>query len=428
MQQDYDSSASGYLVDSFEGISRKFTDVTIFNTSDVNIVAKAKRYGRWWLLKGLNKQVANETAYIQRLRKELDLLMQLEHPFVVSTVGLEMVEDFGYCIVMEYVEGTTLKEWLKENHACKDRKRIAIQLAEAVNYIHSKGIVHRDLKPENIIVTKNSTSIKLIDFGLADTCSYAILKQPAGTPQYMSPEQMQTSVADVRNDIYSLGVVYGKMNLGYGFKHIIQRCLKPIELRYRNVPELLDAISKRDKIKTVFAWVVVVLLVVAAAFIFIAQSLRISELRQQLSSNKLQQMGVHDTVSSLNARLERVSAAHMELLQKKQAQEAERMRVENAIKNGKNVINNAIKSAGVMHHLDTLKSFDNLNMEIFKRIHESSAAYNRYLTKISGKFSEREMAEITNALVVYDGNLITKLMKRYNQLKNDYDKTVMQGN
>lgn len=54
MQQDYDSSASGYLMDSFEGISRKFTDVTIVNTSDVNIVAKAKRYGRWWLLKGLN--------------------------------------------------------------------------------------------------------------------------------------------------------------------------------------------------------------------------------------------------------------------------------------------------------------------------------------------------------------------------------------
>ena len=69
MQQDYDSSASGYLMDSFEGISRKFTDVTIVNTSDVNIVAKAKRYGRWWLLKGLNQQVANETAYIQRLEK-----------------------------------------------------------------------------------------------------------------------------------------------------------------------------------------------------------------------------------------------------------------------------------------------------------------------------------------------------------------------
>ena len=428
MKQDYDSSTSGYLLDSFEGISRQFTDVTILNTSEVNIVAKAKRYGRWWLLKGLNKQVANETAYIQRLRKELELLMQLEHPFVVTTVGLEMVEDLGNCIVMEYVEGTTLKEWLKEKHTCKDRKRIAIQLAEAVDYIHTKGVVHRDLKPENIIITKNGNSVKLIDFGLADTCSYAILKQPAGTPQYMSPEQMQTAVADVRNDIYSLGIVYSKMNLGYGFKHIIHRCLKPIELRYRNVSEMLNAIRKRDKITTIFAWFAIIITVVAAAFIVVTQTLRISELRQQMSHNKQEQKGIHETVSSLNDSLERVTAAHMELLQKQQAQEAERKRVDNAINNGKIVIDHAIKAAGVMQHLDTLKSFGNLNMEIFKKIHESSAAYNRYLTKISGEFSENEIAEITNALAVYDGKLITKMMNRYTQLKNDYDKSIMQGN
>lgn len=428
MKQDYDSSTSGYLFDSFEGISRRFTDVTILNTSEVNIVAKAKRYGRWWLLKGLNKQVANETAYIQRLRKELELLMQLEHHFVVTTFGLEMVEDLGNCIVMEYVEGTTLKEWLKEKHTRKDRKRIAIQLGEAVDYIHTKGIVHRDLKPENIIITKNGNNVKLIDFGLADTCSYAILKQPAGTPQYMSPEQMQTAVADVRNDIYSLGIVYSRMNLGYGFNHIIHRCLKPIELRYRNVSELRNAIRKQDKTTTIFAWVAIILLVVATAFIIVAQTLRISELKQQMSHNKQEQMEFHETVSSLNDSLERTTATLLELSQKQQAQEAERERVDNAIKNGKIVIDHAIKAAGVMQHLDTLKSFSNLNMEIFERIHESSVAYNRYLTKISGEFSENEIAEMTNALAVYDGNLITKMMNRYTQLKNDYDKSIMQGN
>ena len=428
MKQDYDSSTSGYLFDSFEGISRRFTDVTILNTSEVNIVAKAKRYGRWWLLKGLNKQVANETAYIQRLRKELELLMQLEHHFVVTTFGLEMVEDLGNCIVMEYVEGTTLKEWLKEKHTRKDRKRIAIQLGEAVDYIHTKGIVHRDLKPENIIITKNGNNVKLIDFGLADTCSYAILKQPAGTPQYMSPEQMQTAVADVRNDIYSLGIVYSRMNLGYGFKHIIHRCLKPIELRYRNVSELRNAIRRQDKATTIFAWVAIILLVVATAFIIVAQTLRISELKQQMSHNKQEQMEFHETVSSLNDSLEQTTATLLELSQKQQAQEAERKRVDNAIKNGKIVIDHAIKAAGVMQHLDTLKSFSNLNMEIFERIHESSVAYNRYLTKISGEFSENEIAEITNALAVYDGNLITKMMNRYTQLKNDYDKSIMQGN
>ena len=428
MKQDYDSSTSGYLFDSFEGISRRFTDVTILNTSEVNIVAKAKRYGRWWLLKGLNKQVANETAYIQRLRKELELLMQLEHHFVVTTFGLEMVEDLGNCIVMEYVEGTTLKEWLKEKHTRKDRKRIAIQLGEAVDYIHTKGIVHRDLKPENIIITKNGNNVKLIDFGLADTCSYAILKQPAGTPQYMSPEQMQTAVADVRNDIYSLGIVYSKMNLGYGFKHIIHRCLKPIELRYRNVSELRNAIRKQDKTTTIFAWVAIILLVVVTAFIIVAETLRISELKQQMSHNKQEQMEFHETVSSLNDSLERTTATLLELSQKQRAQEAERKRVDNAITNGKIVIDHAIKAAGVMQHLDTLKSFSNLNMEIFERIHESSVAYNRYLTKISGEFTENEIADITNALAVYDGNLITKMMNRYTQLKNDYDKSIMQGN
>lgn len=428
MNQFYDSSTSGYLLDSFEGISRQFTDVTILNTSKVNIVAKAKRYGRWWLLKGLNKQVANETAYIQRLRKELELLMQLEHPFVVSTVGLEMVEDLGNCIVMEYVEGTTLKEWLREKHTCKDRKRIAIQLGEAVDYIHTKGIVHRDLKPENIIITKNGNNVKLTDFGLADSCSYAILKQPAGTPQYMSPEQMQTAVADVRNDIYSLGIVYSEMNLGYGFKHIIHRCLKPIEFRYQNVSELRNAIRKQEKITAIFAWSAIVLLVVVAAFIIVTQTLRISELRQQMSHNKQEQIGIQETVSSLNDSLDRLTATHLELLQKQQAQEAERKRVDNAIKNGKIVIDHAIKAAGVMQHLDTLKSFSNLNIEIFKRIHESEVAYKRYLTTISSEFSENEIAEITNALAVYYGNRITKIMNRYTQLKNDYDKSIMQGN
>ena len=428
MNQYYDSSTSGYLLDSFEGISRQFTDVTILNTSKVNIVAKAKRYGRWWLLKGLNKQVANETAYIQRLRKELELLMQLEHHFVVSTVGLEFVEDLGNCIVMEYVEGTTLKEWLREKHTYKDRKRIAIQLGEAVDYIHTKGIVHRDLKPENIIITKNGNNVKLTDFGLADSCSYAILKQPAGTPQYMSPEQMQTAVADVRNDIYSLGIVYSEMNLGYDFKHIIHKCLKPIELRYQNVSELRNAIRKREKITAIFAWSAIVLLVVVAAFIIVTQTLRISELRQQMSHNKQEQIGIQETVSSLNDSLERLTATHLELLQKQQAQEAERKRVDNAIKNGKIVIDHAIKAAGVMQHLDTLKSFSNLNIEIFKRIHESGVAYNRYLTTISSEFSENEIAEITNALAVYDGNRITKIMNRYTQLKNDYDKSIMQGN
>lgn len=212
MQQDYDSSASGYMVDSFEGINQTFTDVEILHTSEINVVAKAKRYGRWWLLKGLNMEVVNEAAYQQRLRKELELLMELQHPAVVSVTGLETVEPLGECIVMEYVDGCTMKEWLKGHKNRQDRKRILRELIDAVGYIHAKGVVHRDLKPENIIITHNGGNVKLIDFGLADTDSYSVLKQPAGTPQYMSPEQRQTAKAEVRNDIYSLGVIMQQMD------------------------------------------------------------------------------------------------------------------------------------------------------------------------------------------------------------------------
>lgn len=104
MTHHYDSSASGYLSDSFEGISQTFTDVEIMSTSEVNVVAKAKRYGRWWLLKGLRKEVAAEAGYQQRLRKELEILMLLQHPNVVAAYGIEVVEGLGRCIVMEYVD------------------------------------------------------------------------------------------------------------------------------------------------------------------------------------------------------------------------------------------------------------------------------------------------------------------------------------
>lgn len=191
MQQDNDSSASGYLGDAFEGIRQTFTDIEMLSTSEVNVVAKARRYGRWWLLKGLRKEVAGEAAYQQRLRKELELLMELQHPAVVSAAGLEMVEPLGECIVMEYVDGVTMKEWLKGHRKRQTKKRILHELIDAVSYIHAKGIVHRDLKPENIIITHNGENVKLIDFGLADTESYSVLKQPAGTPRYMSPEQKQ---------------------------------------------------------------------------------------------------------------------------------------------------------------------------------------------------------------------------------------------
>lgn len=180
------------------------------------------------------------------MRKELDVLMQMQHPGVVQAVGLETVEGIGPCIVMEYIDGVTLEQQAG-TLTLQQRREIARQLCDALAYVHSLGIVHRDLKPENIMLTRNGQRVKLIDFGMADTDQHAVLKQPAGTISYMSPEQAIQAVPDIRNDIYSLGLILQQLNLGKAYLPVIDRCLKPIEQRYASVTEMLDELSRRQQ-------------------------------------------------------------------------------------------------------------------------------------------------------------------------------------
>lgn len=243
-EQPWDSSASGIEVGTFEGVSPVFTDIEIVKETATNILAKAKRYGRWWCLKGLRSDEAKLTAFRQMLQKEFELLMRAQHPSVVQAVGLEKVEGLGDCIIMEYVEGKTLSQRIKEGLDPQNASHIVDELLEAVAHIHAMGIVHRDLKPSNILLTRNGDSVKLIDFGLADTDAHAVLKQRAGTPKYMSPEQANGDVSDIRNDIYSLGVIMKQLPLPWAYHRVIKRCLLPIDRRYQHVREVRTAIDK----------------------------------------------------------------------------------------------------------------------------------------------------------------------------------------
>ena len=281
-----DNSESGFLTGPFEGVSQTFTDVEVMTTSEVNVVAKAKRYGRWWLLKGLRAEVAASAVHQHRLRKELEILMQLQHPNVVTAYGLEEVEGIGLCIVMDYVDGVTMKEWLQGETTKESRRRIARELTKAIGYVHSKGIVHRDLKPGNVIVTRQGERVVLIDFGLADTESYTILKQPAGTPRYMSPEQMQTETADVRNDIYSLGVMFRQMALGRSYNSIIKRCLLPIEERFQSVKVLEQAVDRRQSLGRWLTAGVIVLLLLMTIVVLVLFGLKQRTQNQQMRTQQ----------------------------------------------------------------------------------------------------------------------------------------------
>ena len=374
-----ENNASGYLNDPFEGIDRVFTDVEILSTSETNIVAKAKRYGRWWLLKGLAKENAEETAYQQRLRKELDLMMQLQHPNIVSVVGLEKVEGLGVCVVMEYVDGMTLKEWIVTSPELTRKRKIASELIDVVGYLHSKGIVHRDLKPENILISRNGEYLKLIDFGLADSDSYAILKQPAGTTGYMSPEQKDKAVADVRNDIYSLGVIFSDMGIGY--TSIINRCKSPIDKRYQNISELQkDFNGKSNQQKRYIVFGIVLLVIILAGII------------GQIASK------VYKVVH-----------------------------LDEAVNMGMEYVDKRMEDTGISQHLDTLSSLMYFKPEYFERLNEGMDAINDYMNQIKQDYTEEELARIREDLTTHQNEKQKGWVEKYNQMKEAYDREVMQG-
>ena len=419
-----ESTDSGYIVDSFEGISRTFTDVETIHESEVNIVAKAKRYGRWWLLKSLRPELAQQENFRQRLRKEFELMAQLQHTSIVTVVGLETVEGLGECIVMEYVEGHDLMFILsKGDSPIHQRQRMAEELMEAVEHIHAKGIVHRDLKPSNIMVTDNGGHIKLVDFGLADSESYAMLKQPAGTPKYMSPEQKKNSKADVRNDIFSLGIILGQMNLGNIYRKVVKKCLLPAGRRYSNVAELRNDIlryrRRRKRIQNLCMAAPIMLLMVGIGWLtwqwhvqrqtmqkqqailesqieeIDSQRSKIVQLEQVAMVAQNEQALQRNTVSKLTDSIAVLTFDNIRLQEKEKAEAQRKKLLEEAKEKGYAVVDEAMWQYGMLSKANAILD-DNIGTVQNNSILEK--AKNKYRQTLIGKFNEQEIVEIMMAL------------------------------
>ena len=164
-----DISDSGFIAP--HTISTHWSDITLFQQRNHNMLYHAKRYGKYFVLKGLSTDCQSLTDHLLLQEKEFAFGVSLSHPHIAETYSLEEVEGCGRCIVMEYVDGTTLAEWLTTNPSKAARQRVMMQLLDALEYIHSLQLVHHDLKSSNILITRNGQNVKLIDFGLSNTDS-----------------------------------------------------------------------------------------------------------------------------------------------------------------------------------------------------------------------------------------------------------------
>ena len=189
------------------------------------------RYGKRYIIKSVQEEFADVPFWRSLLRKEFEIGINLDHPNIRRTISFESDASGREMIVLEYVDGRTLEDFLKEpNVNAALIRRICTQLASALYYLHAKQIIHRDLKPSNVLITYGGDVAKLIDFSLADGAGYTLLKDPAGTRAYVAPEVIEDESADsVRSDIYSLGKIIGEMADASGdreLKHIARQCVQ----------------------------------------------------------------------------------------------------------------------------------------------------------------------------------------------------------
>ncbi len=262
-----------HLADRYEILSK-------IGAGGMSDVYKAKDHilGRFVAIKVLKTEFSEDRGFVSKFRTEAQSAAGLEHPNIVNIYDVGSEEGLYY-IVMEYVEGITLKTYIEKKGqlSFKEAVSIAIQVARGIEAAHSKQIIHRDIKPQNIIISTEG-KVKVTDFGIAKAASSnTISSDVMGSVHYSSPEQARNGFVDGRSDLYSLGIVMYEMVTGHvpfdgdttvavaiqhlqeemtppgvyaedlpvSLEKIILKCTqKNPDRRYQSIEELLDDLRK----------------------------------------------------------------------------------------------------------------------------------------------------------------------------------------
>lgn len=205
---------------------------------------------------------ANDEDAVKRFNREAKAVTSLSHPNIVSIYDVENEGDFYY-LILEYVEGMTLKDYMVKNPRMPIETIVHIskQIADGLCHAHQNGIIHRDIKPQNILMNENLTC-KITDFGIARAYGDTTLTQTnqmLGTVYYLSPEQARGNVATAQSDIYSLGILIFEMITGQipfkgesavaiALKHL-QEELPDIDKYRENIPQSVKNIVLKATMK-----------------------------------------------------------------------------------------------------------------------------------------------------------------------------------
>lgn len=214
--------------------------------------------GKTVAVKVLKPEFYDNTELTRRFKNESKAIALLSHPNIIRVFDVSFTDEMK-CIVMEYIDGITLKEYLEMQGAISWKETVFFggQILSAVAHAHKKGIIHRDLKPQNILLLSDGT-IKIMDFGIARFArseTRTITDKAIGSVHYISPEQARGEATDQRSDIYSMGVIFYEMLTGrlpFDADSPVSVAIKQIELDAplptainREIPQGLEDIILR---------------------------------------------------------------------------------------------------------------------------------------------------------------------------------------
>ena len=236
-------------------IAGRYEILDVVGSGGMSVVYKAKchKLNRYVAIKVLKPEFSDDKNFVSKFRGEAQSAAGLTHPNIVNVY--DVGEDNGiYFIVMELVEGITLKEYIQVNGRLSVDKAIdfAIQIASGIEIAHENHTIHRDIKPQNIIVAKNGM-VKVTDFGIARAAtSNTVGANAMGSVHYISPEQARGGYSDEKSDIYSFGITLyemvtgrvpfeGENNVTIALMHIQETIIPPREY-YPDIPASLEKI------------------------------------------------------------------------------------------------------------------------------------------------------------------------------------------
>ena len=239
-------------------LSGRYEIIEMVGSGGMSEVYKAKCHvlNRFVAIKVLKPECSSDVNFVTKFRIEAQSAAGLSHPNIVNVY--DVGEDNGvYYIVMELVEGITLKEYIQKHGRIEPKEAIdfAIQIAQGVQAAHEHHTIHRDIKPQNIILANNGT-LKVTDFGIAKAASSSTTTTNAmGSVHYISPEQARGGFSDERSDIYSLGITLyemltghvpfeGENNVAIALMHIQSEMVSPREY-YPDIPTSLEKIIRK---------------------------------------------------------------------------------------------------------------------------------------------------------------------------------------